>query len=59
MEELLKEIIKGKKELDKRKKGDYYMYADNKGIGTKSYVTKRIDLLREQLLEMKKEINNH
>ena len=59
MEQLLKEILKGKKELDKTKDGEWYMCSNQRGIGSKSYVMKRIDLLREQLLELKKEIQSH
>ena len=52
MEELLKEIIKGKKEYEQGARNS----ALNKGIGSKAYVIKRIDLLREQLLEIKKDL---
>ena len=47
MEQLLKEILEGTKEY----KG---IYVSNRGKGTKAYIVKRIDLLREQLLELKK-----
>lgn len=55
MEELLKEIIDGKKiyDIEKRK---VYSARVSRGKGTKQYVIKRINLLREQLLEMKKEV---
>lgn len=55
MEKLLKEIIEGKKAYDVEKNKKYCDRAA-RGIGTKQYVTKRIDLLREQLLEIKKEL---
>lgn len=55
MEELLKEIIEGKREYEKNQKRPY---ADQvaRGKGTKLYLTKRIDLLREKLLDIKKEL---
>ena len=52
MEKLLKEIIEGKKAYEKAKNGYVYLH----GKGSKQYVIKRIDLLREQLLELKKEL---
>ena len=55
MEELLKEIINGYETYKKEKKKDYLERAA-RGIGTKFYITKRIDLLRKQLLNIKKEI---
>lgn len=55
MEKLLKEIIEGKKAYDVEKKKKYCDQA-YRGKGTKQYVIKRIDLLREQLLELKKEL---
>ena len=54
MEELLKEIIEGKKVYDKENNHGYTL--GNRGIGSKSYMIKRIDLLREKLLEIKKEL---
>ena len=56
MEELLKEIIEGKKEYNKNKNRPYDQQI-SRGKGTKLYLTKRIDLLREKLLEIKKELN--
>lgn len=53
MEELLKEIIEGKEAIDKLRSQQQW-WSDTRGKGTKAYVTKRIDLLREMLLEMKK-----
>lgn len=55
METLLKEIIRGIKEYELNQKRPYNEQA-SRGIGTKLYITKRIDLLREQLLEIKKEL---
>lgn len=52
MEELLKEIQQGVKEY----KNNDYNYDLIKGKGSKSYITKRIDLLREKLLELKKSL---
>lgn len=57
MEEDLKEIIKGYEAYKKEQKKDWIERA-SRGIGTKSFVIKRIDLLREKLLQIKKEINN-
>ena len=57
MEEELKEIIKGYEVYKKERKKDWIDRA-SRGIGTKSYVIKRIDLLREKLLQMKKEIKD-
>lgn len=50
MEQLLREIIEGQKA--------YRLNKDqvSRGKGTKLYLTKRIDLLREQLLNIKKEL---
>lgn len=59
MEKLLKEIIDGKKayeDFKKEKKTIDYYIPDKRGKGSKQYVIKRIDLLREQLLELKKEL---
>jgi hypothetical protein len=50
MEQLLKEILKGVKEYNP------HCYPAIKGIGSKAYIYKRIDLLREELLELKKSI---
>ena len=55
MEKLLKEIIEGKKAYDIEQKKRYSEQA-YRGKGTKQYIIKRIDLLREQLLELKKEL---
>lgn len=55
MERILKEIIQGKKEYELNQKRPYAEQT-SRGIGTKLYITKRIDLLREQLLEIKKEL---
>lgn len=55
MEEILKEIIEGKKEYDKNQKRPYTEQIA-RGKGTKLYLTKRIDLLREKLLDIKKEL---
>ena len=59
MEKLLKEIIDGKKAyedfLKERKKSQYWI-SNKQGKGSKQYIIKRIDLLREQLLELKKEL---
>lgn len=55
MEELLKEIIEGKKAY-RLNKARPYSDQISRGIGTKSYLTKRIDLLREQLMDIKKSL---
>lgn len=55
MKKLLEEIIEGKKSYDIEKRKNYSSRA-SRGIGTKQYIIKRIDLLREQLLELKKEV---
>lgn len=55
MEKLLKEIIEGMKAYDSEQKKRYSERV-SRGKGTKQYVIKRIDLLREQLLELKKEL---
>lgn len=55
MENLLKEIIEGKKEYEQNKKRPYAQQV-SRGKGTKLYITKRIDLLREKLLEIKKDL---
>lgn len=55
MEDILKEIIEGIKEYKINEKRPYNMQV-SRGKGTKSYVIKRIDFLREKLLDMKKEI---
>ena len=58
MEKLLKEIIEGKKayeDFKKKKRTIGYYIPDIRGKGSKQYVIKRLDLLREQLLELKKE----
>lgn len=52
MEELLKEIIEGKEAYDKSNKNRYY----TKGKGSKAYIVRRIDLLRDQLLELKQSL---
>lgn len=57
MKELINEIENGIKEYDRRKNIPYKdkKYSDySRGKGTKLYITKRIDLLREKLLEIKK-----
>jgi hypothetical protein len=53
MKELINEIENGIKEYNKLTTG----YNCVKGIGSKAYITKRIDLLREKLLELKKNLN--
>jgi hypothetical protein len=55
MEELLKEIIEGKKEYEINQKRPYSEQIA-RGKGTKLYLTKRIDLLRERLLDIKKNL---
>lgn len=64
MKELLEEIIKGidyrKKDRPKRSyeyNGETHYYIEcNRGKGSKAYIIKRIDLLREKLLEEKKKL---
>ncbi len=51
MKDLLNEIEQGLKEYEKCKHG-WGVH----GKGSKSYVTKRIDLLREKLLDIKKSL---
>lgn len=53
MEQLLEEIIRGAEILDKKEGHNWQL---ERGIGSKAYVVKRIDLLREQLLELKKSL---
>lgn len=53
MEQLLREIIEGQKAY-KINKAKPYTFQVSRGKGTKLYLTKRIDLLREQLLNIKK-----
>lgn len=55
MEQLLKEILEGKKAYRFNQARPYSAQV-SRGKGTKMYLTKRIDLLREQLLELKKEL---
>lgn len=52
MEELLKQIKQGVKAYEQSNHNRDY----NKGLGSKLYITKRIDLLREQLLTLKKSL---
>ncbi len=55
MEQLLRKIIEGQK-VYRLNKTRPYIDQISRGKGTKSYLTKRIDLLREQLLNIKKEL---
>lgn len=57
MEKMLREIRNGirKREHIKIKTGRNYVYGV-KGIGSKAYIIKRIDFVRDELLEMKKEL---
>lgn len=52
MEKLLKEIQEGIKEYAKYNNN----YSFIKGKGSKAYITKRIDILREELLQIKKDL---
>ena len=52
--ELAKEIEKAYKECLKNK-NSYYC---DKGLGSKAYAKRRIELLQDELLQMKKEIKN-
>ena len=56
MKELLNDIEKGIEERNKLQKGKEWYITEVKGKGSKAYITKRIDLLREKLLEVKKEL---
>ena len=56
MKELLNDIEKGIEERKKLQKDNKYYYTDVQGKGSKAYIIKRIDLLREKLLEVKKEL---
>lgn len=55
MQELLQEILEGTEQ--------YKLSNCNRnlsrGIGSKSYIIKRIDLLREKLLELKKDLQQY
>lgn len=55
MEQLLKEILQGEKAY-RLNQDKPYSEQVSRGKGTKLYVTRRIDLLREKLLELKKEL---
>lgn len=55
MEQLLKEILEGKKAY-RLNQARPYSDQVSRGKGTKMYLTRRIDLLREQLLELKKSL---
>ena len=55
MEQLLREIIEGQKAF-RLNNARPYKDQVSRGKGTKLYLTKRIDLLREQLLNIKKEL---
>lgn len=52
--ELAKEIEKAYKECLKNK-NSYYC---DKGLGSKAYAKRRIELLQDELLQMKKELKN-
>ena len=52
MEELLKEIIEGKKAYDAYKNSVFTL----KGKGSKAYLIRRIDLLRDRLLALKQSL---
>ena len=64
MKELLNDIEKGIEFRKNRKPTASYEYQgkinyyiqDTQGLGSKAYIIKRIDLLREKLLEVKKEL---
>ena len=56
MKELLNDIEKGIEERNKLQKENKYYITDVQGKGSKAYIIKRIDLLREKLLEVKKEL---
>jgi len=56
MKELLDDIEKGIEERNKLQKETKHNYTDVQGKGSKAYIIKRIDLLREKLLEVKKEL---
>lgn len=55
MEELLQEILDGTEQY----KASNCNIDLNRGIGSKSYIIKRIDLLREKLLELKKDLKEY
>ena len=52
MEELLKEIIEAKEIYYNWNKNSAW----NRGKGSKAYLVRRIDLLRDQLLELKQSL---
>lgn len=58
MKKLIEEIENGIKEREELVKSSKYEYRTTwkTGIGSKSYIAKRIDLLREKLLEEKKRL---
>ena len=51
---ILKQIDDGYKERKKMQKA--YTYIDARGKGSKSYLIRRIDLLRDELLRLKKSL---
>lgn len=52
---IMQQIDAGYKEYKENEKRDYSKQV-SRGIGTKRYLTKRIDLVREELLELKKSL---
>lgn len=66
MEELLKEINESLNVMQKGKKTKYWTregykedyFKPDKGIGTKAYTIRRIDILRDKLLELKQNIKD-
>ena len=55
MQELLQEILDGTEQY----KLSNCNRSWSRGIGSKSYIIKRIDLLREKLLELKKDLQQY
>ena len=55
MKELLQEILDGTEQY----KASNCNRSWSRGIGSKSYIIKRIDLLREKLLELKRELKEY
>lgn len=55
MQELLQEILDGTEQY----KASNCNSSWSRGIGSKSYIVKRIDLLREKLLELKRDLKEY
>ena len=66
MEEIIKEINESLKVMQKGKKLKYWTsegykedyFRPDRGIGTKAYTIRRIDILQDKLRELKKDIKD-